>query len=136
MTAIMKYYALIYICLNLFFAGCSHTEQSASLIGREYEKLAKTKYDGTIEYTASPDKQFVLVVNKEKENSAGLINFFIYDLKQSLIVFEDKISFANVFWKNNSRLEVTIFPEMISTSQNKKGHGYYFDTELMKKIPK
>ena len=120
----------------LFLINCSvshktFTEQEVIL-----KKLSIEKYGTTFQLMYNTEKSYSAVVKQEKvtsQNPNPGLQFFIFDMEEEKIVFEDNIAMGKINWENNDKIEVIVTPGMISTEDNNKIHGYIYNVKLKTK---
>jgi len=105
-----------------------------------FEKIALEKYKTNISYQYSPDSNFVACFRKEtvdESNGAPQLHFFIFDLNNEKIVFEDNLRSEKLLWIDNYKLKVTKRPGMITNDPktNAEMMGYIYDVKQNKKLP-
>jgi len=107
---------------------------------KSFEQIALEKYKNNIGYMYSPDSSFVACFRKEtKEEANGVqqLRFFIYDIKNDKLVFEDNLRSENILWLNNYKLKVMKRPGMVTNDPQKNIElmGYIYDIKQNKKLP-
>ncbi|MCH7827272.1 MAG: hypothetical protein IIC75_04755 [Bacteroidetes bacterium] len=134
---------IIFIFLiTIFIPSCSNYNNGYKADNQKasYLKKAEEKYSDNISYMFSSDSAFVICYKTEMqttENSIPQSKFFIYDLNNDKIVFEDKGRSDKIEWIDNTKLRVLKRPGIISVDpkKNLKLLGYIYDLKNNKKLP-
>ena len=105
----------------------------------KYTELAKDKFGDNFSIQMNSDKTYVLCSNVPKsikDNRPATVSYFIYDLKNEKIVFEESIPDGNVSWLNEHQIKITIIPGIVKGDEKEEGSdsGYIYDIIQMKKI--
>jgi hypothetical protein len=109
-------------------------EKSAS---ESYKTLAISKYQVDIEYIFNDIKTLVVCARSQKltnEKPQHSLKFFVYDVGNDKVLFEESLADGEVVWKNDHQILVT---RRMGTAQ-KDGSNistYVFDLMTQKKIP-
>ena len=74
--------------------------------------------------------------NRLKAAEVNRISYFIFDIKNSEIIFEDSLSNSNVGWENDNLVTVTRIPGMIKKNDESINRNkiYSFDVLSRKKL--
>lgn len=127
------------ILLIIFYANpaCKTSGTAVNYQSNEkYRITAQSKLGDHAEFLFNQDSSFVLcmkTLNAEKNAQLNSIKFFVYDLKEQTVVFEDALPNASVIWKSNDQVEVTKISGAVS-KDGQKAKGYIFDVKSKKKI--
>lgn len=128
--------------ITIFISSCSNYNDGYKTKDQKapYKKIAKEKYSDNINYMFSPDSAFVVSYKTEKQttdNSTPQSKFFIYDLNNNKVVFEDDSRSDKIEWINNIQLRVLKRPGIITVDpkKNLKLLGYIYDLKKNKKLP-
>jgi hypothetical protein len=149
-SKIILFFILISALLTLSFE-CSSSEETlekteTSEIKKEksveiekYKELAKDKFGDNFSIQMNSDKTYVLCSNvpkSVKDNRPTAVSYFVYDLKNKKIVFEESIPDGNVSWLNEHQIIVTIIPGIVKGDDKEGGSkpGYIYDVIQMRKI--
>jgi hypothetical protein len=135
----MRKKSFAYFIPLLFFINCSashkiFTEQEVVL-----KKLSMEKYGTTFHIMYNENKSYSVVVKQEKataQNPNPVLHFFVFDLVEEKIIFEDNMAGGKIAWKNNDQIEVTVTPGTLSTELNNKIYGYLYSVTLKTKADK
>jgi len=99
--------------------GCSKTV-SVNTTSERYKDVAINKYKEGYNFYISGDNKYVLCI-KEKEgtaiNPANHIDFFVYDVKEEIIVLEKAIDKGKVKWYSDFQIEVLSIPGNMAQGQ-------------------
>ncbi len=105
-----------------------------------YRILAKQRYESNIHYDFNPAKTVVLCIKQAKSSAKHVyppLAFFVYDLKNSKILFEDALRNGEVKWVNNNQIAVHTIPGIVQVDEKGgAGSGYIYDIKSAKKIKK
>ncbi len=126
----MKSKALLILVVFTFVAGCSSLHKSIAEQETALKAMAVQKYGAAFELLFNNSKDFAIVVKQKKSSSLDPnppLAFFVYNMKESKIIFEDSPGKATVIWKNNNQVEVRLVLGTISTENEENNYGYYFD---------
>jgi len=120
----------------LFLINCSASQKTFTEKEVILKKLSIEKYGATFHLIYNTEKSCSVVVKQEKvtaQNPNPVLQFFIFDMGEGKIVFEDSIAGGKINWKDNDRLEVIVTPGIISTDDNNKLYGYLYNVKLKTK---
>lgn len=140
LSKIILFFILLSALLTLSFECSSSEETSEKTVTIEkYTELAKDKFGDNFATQMNSDKTYVLCSNVPKsirDNGPTAVSYFIYDLKNDKIVFEESIPDGNVSWLNEHQIKVTIIPGIVKGDDKEGGSktGYIYDVIQMKKI--
>ena len=121
----------------LVFTACRAREiaRSESPIA-QYEVLARQKYGAGVEYVFNSSKTAILCVKKSKPTQLypqQQVSFFVYDITDRRILFEDEIPNGSVGWKDEYSALVEVVPGTEKGEENSpRRHGYLFDLRTRK----
>ena len=128
--------------ITIFISSCSNYNNGYKTDNQKasYKKTAEEKYSDNINYMFSPDSAFVVCYKTEEkttDNPTPQLKFFIYDLNNDKIVFEDNSRSDKIEWINNTQLRVLKRPGIITVDpkKNSKLLGYIYDLKNNKKLP-
>ena len=134
----MKFYFIILLLLSgLFFFGCSNCDVTKN--GNNLEKQTKSirvvateKFGRDYKIFNNKSATFAICLNEKNRLKAAEINrisYFIFDIKNSEIIFEDSLSNSNVGWENDNLVTVTRIPGMIKKNDESINRNkiYSFD---------
>ena len=132
---------LIQLLISCLLFGCIQTNklslQEIHKPKKTYQQIAEEKLGEKVEYKLNPDKTYVLcrtVIPEPKLNPNQLIEFFVYDIQQQKIIFEDKIANAKIAWYNNTQLLIIIQKGYITNPTDTGKWSYVFDLKSKKQI--
>lgn len=128
---------LFFIVVLLVIPACvSSSKPPASGKATEnYKTLASKKYGEGVDCTFNESKTHVLCLKQEKVKLSPAIpqnplRFFVYDLQNEKIVYEDSIEDGSVLWISNSELQIMIIPGIVSGDENPEDFTYIYDVKL------
>lgn len=133
--------AIIFI-ITIILSSCSNYNNGYKTDSKKpaYIKTAIEKYSNNINYIFAPDSLHVICYKTEKKsisNPTPQHRFFIYDLKNEKIIYEDNGRSDDIEWINNTQIRVLKRPGIISVDpkKNMKMLGYIYDINQNKKLP-
>jgi hypothetical protein len=91
-------------------------------------QLAEQRYGTDVEYLPNEGKSFVICLNRPKVppgNPLQPLRFFVFDMENAAIVFQDSLENADINWLDNTRFAVRIIPGIIT--EGEEPDGYEFD---------
>jgi hypothetical protein len=116
--------------MPLRLLSCSSAEESQSAVIR----LAEERYGSHVEYLYNESKSFVICFNRPKL-PPGIplqpLRFFVFDMENAAIVFQDSFESADINWLDNTRFAVRVIPGIISEGEDPD--GYEFDVLTRKR---
>lgn len=137
-----SFFLIFIFLITIFIPSCSNYNSGYKADNQKasYLKKAKEKYSDNISYMFSSDSAFVICYKTEMqttENSTPQSKFFIYDLNNDKIVFEDNSRSDKIEWIDNTKLRVLKRPGIISVDpkMNSKLLGYIYDLKNNNKLP-
>ena len=137
-----SFFLIFIFLITIFIPSCSNYNNGYKADNQKasYLKKAEEKYSDNISYMFSSDSAFVICYKTEMQttkNSIPQSKFFIYDLNNDKIVFEDKGRSDKIEWIDNTKLRVLKRPGIISVDpkKNLKLLGYIYDLKNNKKLP-
>ncbi|RMH73748.1 MAG: hypothetical protein D6675_01630 [Gemmatimonadetes bacterium] len=102
-----------------------------------YQEIAQRRFLGQAEYRFNPTKTHVMVIRRGKTRPftpkyAQPLEFFIFDLAEQRIVYEDQQANGKVTWVTPHQIKVTLFPETMQGIENEP-YGYLYDVQTQQK---
>jgi len=129
---------LFILCL-LF--GCvttnSLSHQEALEVKKTYQQIALKKFGEKVECKLNPNMSYALCKKLTPApllNSNQLIEFFVYDIQQDKIIYEDKIANVKISWYNNTQLLISKQKGYITHPTDTGKRAYVFDLRSKKKM--
>lgn len=131
--------SILIMAFFFFLFGChtSKTDVQKSVDSQDYKSIAIQKYGHNIEYILNSLKTHVICLKRNKPTPQipqHQISFFIYDLEDKQIIFEESSIDAEVKWKNDHQVQVKITPGIVSGDETPEDFTYIYDVRLGKKI--
>ena len=130
----MKRLEFIFIVLVVFLSACTINKavvkQNDTTQRSVYHSLAKEKYGDNVAVAFNSDSTYVLcqkVISRDALNPNQLKEFFVFDIKSSHIIYEDKMANAKVAWHNKSQLLITRRKGFIEDEKDTGKRSYVFD---------
>ena len=125
--------------MTQIFCSGTKTDSQPAPTREKYHQVAETKFGGGIEYRFNDSKNFVICLKKQKPTAQipqNRLFFFVYNLENNQIIFEDSVTDGEVSWKSNTQFRVRTTPGMLTgdPEYNQKLMGYVFDVTLKRKI--
>jgi len=131
---------LVQLFLIFLLAGCVSTNklnQQDLFLKSTYKQIAQEKFGEKVEYKLNSNKSYALckkMITAPVLNPNQLIEFFVYDIQQGEIIFEDKIANAKISWHNNTQLMITRQKGYIVNRTDTGKASYIFDLQSKKKV--
>lgn len=132
---------LVHTFLVCILFGCVQTNKLSQKETynpkKTYQQIAQEKFGEKVECKLNPDMSYALckkVIPEPKLNPNQLIEFFVYDIKQEEIIFEDKMANAKISWHNNTQLLIIRQKGYITNPTDTGKWSYVFDLKSKKKI--
>jgi len=113
------------------------SQKETSSPKKTYQQIAQKKFGEKGEYKLNPNKSYALckkVIPKPVLNPNQLIEFFVYDIQQEEIIYENKIANAKISWHNNTQLLIIKQKGYITNPNDTGKWSYIFDIKSRKKI--
>ena len=112
----MKYISVIYILFILsFIASCNNSRKvvidKKASDKTSYKEIAFYKYENDTLFTFSIEKSYILcqkAISKNNLNPNILNDFFVFDISNNKIIYEDKLSGAKINWYSDFELRITL----------------------------
>jgi len=123
---------ILQVLLPTLLLSCSSAEKAQSIV----TGLAQAKYGSDVEYVSNESKSFVLCFNRPKVppgHPLRPLRFLVFDMSNAEVVFEDSLKSADVYWVNDTSLEVHFIPEVIS--EDEEANGYIYDVVTRTRFP-
>lgn len=125
---------LFIVCL-LF--GCVSTNSlsnnEALRAKKTYQQIALKKFGEKVEYKLNPDKRYALcekIIPAPVLNPNQLTEFFVYDIQQDKIIYEDKIANVKISWYSNTQLLISKQKGYTTHPTDTGKASYIFDLHL------
>ena len=129
------------LCILLISCGCMPnkklSQKETSSPKKTYQQIAQKKFGEKVEFKLNPNKSYALckkVIPKPVLNPNQLIEFFVYDIQQEEIIYENKIANAKISWHNNTQLLIIKQKGYITNPNDTGKWSYIFDIKSRKKI--
>ncbi|MCY1634815.1 hypothetical protein [Marinifilum sp. D737] len=132
---------ILNIILIMLFFGCATKNKLSEKLNESdqitYQQFAKDKFGEEVEFKFNSDKSYVIcekLNSKSQPNPNQLKEFFVYDIINGVIVYEDKIASAKIEWHNKTQLLITMQKGYITNPKDTGKWTYVFDLIAKKKI--
>ncbi len=133
--------AILQITIGLTLAYCAlaKKESNSGESVENYKKLAVDKYKDNITYQINLTHLYVLCHKQSRSTSRNpfpQVQFFVYDLKNEKVLFEDSLVNGSVKWLNDYQIQVSTIPGIVTGEEeaDKKLMGYIYDVKLQRKL--
>jgi hypothetical protein len=129
----------VFCCLLILLESCEHTGSGFEKKDETYKEVAVNKLGANPAFSYNTGKTHVLIYKQLKpaaENPLPPLRFFVYDIKNDTLIYENSIPAGSVKWKNDTQIEVTLIEGNISTERKENQNGYLFDVISKKRINK
>ncbi|MGE5797657.1 MAG: hypothetical protein ACM339_13675 [Ignavibacteria bacterium] len=129
-----------FILITILINACCGSKESAKIqISGDYKKIAESKLGDNYKIIFNSDSTYLTAYQLNKnsnENIRPALKFFVYDLSEEKILFEDNLPNGKVEWINDHQVKVSTTPGIVSGKEekNKSLFGYTYDVKLKKKI--
>ena len=129
-----------FILITILINACCGSKESAKIqISGDYKKIAESKLGDNYKIIFNSDSTYLTAYQLNKnpnENIQPTLKFFVYDLFEEKILFEDNLPNGKVEWINDHQVKVSTTPGIVSGKEekNKSLFGYTYDVNLKKKI--
>ena len=107
---------LIHLFSTVLFLSCSSSKINSTSDTVNYRKFAENKYEGKVAYVLNENNNLVICINepyKDLKPSQPQLNYFVYDLIQEKILYEDRLIGGSVKWYSDTFIEVYSMPGII-----------------------
>ena len=104
---------------------------------KTYQEIALEKFGEKIDCKLNSNRSYVLckkMLPVPVLNPNQLIEFFVYDIQQDKIIYENKIANAKINWHNNTQLLISKQKGYITSPTDTGKRTYIFDLQSNKKI--
>jgi hypothetical protein len=111
---------------------CSAFQNKSSVRRTGLEAVALDKFGAASRVSYNSDKHFALVCAQEArtaQNPNPSLRFFIFDVINEKIIFEDNLNAALARWKTGFQIEVIFTPGMVSKEDAGRPKGYIYDVK-------
>ena len=104
-----------------------------------YKELAVDKYTDNITYRRNLTHIYVLCYKQSRptiQDPFPPLQFFVYDLKNEKVLFEDSLAKGSIKWLNDYQIQVSTIPGIVTGDEeaDKKLMGYIYDVKLQRKL--
>ena len=137
------------IIFSLFFLfACSSSKKQAEISqathspveDEPYRALAVQKYLDHITYLFNSDKSAVVCakqIESSRLNPFPRLDFFIYDIANRKLIFEDSVQSGKVTWSGENRIKVSLVPGVMPKNESVNTNiGYEYDIMSRRRIDK
>ena len=116
------------ISLVFILFHCKNAEQTQT---DGFKVLAVQKLGSDVEYTPNEDNSKMLCYVKKKgvNNSGYGVSFFVYDIKQKKVIYEDEIDRGTVSWHTEQELALFYTPGIMRNDQTRDDFTYIYNLD-------
>lgn len=131
---------LAQLFLLFLLSGCVSTNklnQQESFLKSTYQQIALEKFVEKAEFKLNSNMSYTLctkMITAPVLNPNQLIEFFVYDIQQGEIIYEDKIANAKISWHTNTQLMISRQKGYIVNPADTGKASYIFDLQSKKKV--
>lgn len=131
---------LFLLSFLLIIVACSQSKDitAQTETNSNFELLAKEKFSENYVMEFNSSKSYMLcfknVDHKMKNSFASA--YFIYDLKNDVVLFEETIGVGSVKWLNDNQVEISPVPGIVKGGEKEEDMkvSYIYDITLKKKL--
>lgn len=104
-----------------------------------YEIIAKEKFTVNYVMKFNASKDYLLCFKNDdshKEKNTSATAYFIYDLKNDVVLIEETIGAGKVEWLNDHQVEISSIPGIVKGGEKEETtkQSYIYDLKLKKKL--
>ena len=132
---------ILQLTIVFTLASCASAKKDSNSVDsvEKYRKLAVDKYKDNITYRVNLTHSYVLCYKQSRptsQNPFPPVQFFVYDLKNEKVLFEDSLANASIKWLNDYQIQVSTIPGIVTGDEeaDKKLMGYIYDVKLQRKL--
>ena len=128
---------ILFLLLIFSFVSCTCNLPEIKQEKQTYTSIVESKLGADTEYIFNSSKNYILCVSQAKPTAADPmppLNFLVYDVENSKLLYERHITAGTVAWKSNTLLEISETPGIIGNESNDEDHHYIYDLELEQRI--
>ncbi len=133
--------SILPLTIGFILASCALTKKDSDSVDsvETYKKLAIDKYKDSVTYRVNSTDTHVLCYQQSKpilQSSFPRLQFFVYDLKNEKVLFEDSLANARIKWLNDDQIQISTIPGIVTGDEeaDKKLTGYIYDIKLQRKL--
>jgi len=132
---------ILQLTIVFALASCAPAKTDSKSVASvdNYRKLAVDKYKDNITYRVNLTHSYVLCHKQSRPTSLNPfppVQFFVYDLKQERVLFEDSLANGSLKWLNDFQIQVSTIPGIVTGDEeaDKNLLGYIYDVKLQRKL--
>ena len=130
---------VVIFILTIFSLNCcsSGTISSQKNNTPVYKSIAASEFGSNYKVIFNSDSTYLIVTSSSNKTTTGLnspLNFFVFNLSENKIVFEENLPNGNIKWIDDRQIKVSTEPEIISGREDKNLTDYTYDVILKRKI--
>ena len=128
---------ILFLLMIFSFASCTCSLPEKKQEKRTYKSIVESKLGAETEYIFNSSKNYMLCVSQAKPTVADPmppLNFLVYDIGNSKLLYERHIAAGTVAWKSNTLLEISETAGIIGNESNDEDYHYFYDLELEQRI--
>ncbi|HVO73072.1 MAG TPA: hypothetical protein VMT35_03550 [Ignavibacteriaceae bacterium] len=136
---LQKFVAFIFIAILINACCASKPSSEVKDPSRAYNNFAESKLGSKCKILFNSDSTYFAAYASAKNpelQSNSPLKFFIYDIREDKILFEDNLPNGEIKWLNESQLKISTIPGIVSgiDDQNRHRPGYIYDVNVKRKI--
>lgn len=132
---------ILQLTIVFALASCAPAKTDSNSVASvaKYKKLAVDKYEDNITYRVNLTHSYVLCYQQSRPTSLNPfppVQFFVYDIKNERVLFEDSLANGSIKWLNNYQIQVSMIPGIVTGDEvaDQKLPGYIYDVKLQRKL--
>ena len=126
---------ILFIISSCSFRDCNCDDEKSPPQKQEYMDIAESRYNSP-EYKFNETRSHVICFSQEKTKYTDrntVLYFFIYDIENEKIIYEDAVPGGEIAWMNNTLAKITFIPGIVREDEP-DDHGYIYDVKQKKVI--
>jgi hypothetical protein len=119
-------------------ANCDNVRQENTKLLKKLSlnEIAKEKFGSKFSVVKNESETYAICSKTYESYQASLVkkeSFFIFDLLNNEIIFEDDIANSNVYWESDNLITVSRIPGMIKREGNEKNKLKIYSYNVLEK---
>lgn len=142
----LKHLILFFVIVSLL--SCNKTTRSdapenspdqpapATQSVEQYKMIAADKYQNNVRYSLNDDSTYVICTSVTKSVQLKITRFFIFDIANDKVLFEDSVINGSVAWLNATQVQIYSQPGIVKGDESETAApgSYIFDVVQQKRI--
>ncbi|MCB0267048.1 MAG: hypothetical protein KDE52_05555 [Calditrichaeota bacterium] len=98
--------------------------------------IAADKYQNNVRYSLNDDSTYVICTSVTKSVQLKITRFFIFDIANDKVLFEDSVINGSVAWLNATQVQIYSQPGIVKGDESETAApgSYIFDVVQQKRI--